>query len=204
MEYLSIFLQSGAAKMLVQLYLSTYVWNHVAAELIIRYFVSRGSRHGVRVCMAPMLIKFCRLIRIGARSNNTLYTDLRGMLVLVLSKPGYIQQRLPDMSCDWTAEHVTLFAREAAYVAMNGAFSGTASAEALFNFSVFSQTLQFEVRVLGAMSSSTCPWRVTLSLMLESMLECIDECMERFDRVGPGAVPTGRIIEGATTATQVA
>lgn len=133
--------------------------------------------------MVPVIMEFCRLIRIGVGSNDTLYKDLQDMLVTVLSIPGDIQQRLPDMPCDWTAEQVMLFALETARVAMNGALSGNTSAKALYYFNVFSQTLQFEVRLLGASAklSSTCPWRVTLSSMLESMLECVDESMESFE-----------------------
>ncbi|WVZ92862.1 hypothetical protein U9M48_038898 [Paspalum notatum var. saurae] len=199
-EYLSIFLRSGVAKMLGQFYLSHYAPHHNVADQAIRYFVSLDGLIGsprAHVWIPSVLMELCRSMDAGAGSNgSTLCDGLRGMLARILSKGSSTQPRLPGMSHDWVAEQMASFTRDAAHAVMDGIvaeeWDSTMLGRTLPEFIIFWRTLRREVRELQAKSprwgSSCCigakqkiPWMAMVSLMLESLLECVEGCMTRFE-----------------------
>ncbi|KAJ1268511.1 hypothetical protein BS78_07G141200 [Paspalum vaginatum] len=198
-EYLSIFFRSGVAKMLGQFYLSHYAPHHSVAEQAIRYFVSINGLIGspsALVWIPSVLMELCRSMDVGARSNGgTLCDDLRGILVRILSKASNTQPRIPDMSHDWAAEQMASFTRDAAHAVMAGILAeewdSTVLGRTLSEFIIFWRTLRHEVRELQAKSprwwgccagaEQKIPWMAMVSLMLESLLECVEGCMKRFE-----------------------
>ncbi|KAL6644574.1 hypothetical protein ACP70R_016182 [Stipagrostis hirtigluma subsp. patula] len=189
-EYLDVFLQSGAAKVLVHFYLSSYVPHRVAADQAIRCFLHPDTRtrpNIVKVWTAPVLMELCRLIAAGAGRGDLLYMDLRGTLATVLSMPSWTPPRSPDLPPEWVAKQVCPFAKEMAQKVMADITRGNRNSVVLdrnlFEFNSFWSVMRRWVCELsvGSASPSESPWMTWLSMALMTMVRFLDGHMEQIE-----------------------
>lgn len=199
-DHLDIFLRSGAAGMLVQLYQSNDERRRAVAERAIRCFLSPDAPAGkgiVMAWMAPVLLEFCRSIAAaaGARTGDSLYTALRGMLATVLSDPEWTPERWHGVSWRRVAEELTRLTEEMAKAVIqeiatayrSGCSRPAASTRNLVEFKAFWSVLRRQVLELD--DERIQPWRKLLSRILEWLLRSVKDCMARFEMSLPLAPP---------------
>ncbi|CAO2184180.1 unnamed protein product [Urochloa humidicola] len=178
-DHLDIFLGSGAAVLLVQLYLSGQPPRRDEAGRAILCFLSPDPV--VKVWTAPVLLDFCRCIA-AAADGDPLYLDLRGALAAVLSDPDWKTERWLGAPLERVAVEVNGFALETAKAIVEeiaGAYSHATAANLVgysveVEFKVFSSTLRKLVLDRHADAKS-------LFETLVSLLRSVDECMARFE-----------------------
>ncbi|XP_020081752.1 E3 ubiquitin-protein ligase UPL5-like [Ananas comosus] len=192
LDYVEVFLLSGATVALVKLYLTKY---HSAAEKAIRYFVNSNSEYlpkDFQVKCIPILLDFCKLLAWTVGKKDSLYLSCRNAFASLLDVP----------DC-WWAGHLEWpvnvipqllpFAREMADIVIAGLSSDSmlVSAKDLCELSSFLHALRRAVQEwmggktgpIPKMVYNSCDhWISTLYAIYRELLKKVDECLKKLNR----------------------
>ncbi|KAF7105419.1 hypothetical protein CFC21_106234 [Triticum aestivum] len=214
-DYIQIFLESGAAITLVDLYLSDVSLSHTQAERAIRCFLSMDPASlpstvtlmtgsdpaslppSVMFATVPVLLEFCRLLSSAAGNGDSLYKSCRYTLASILCLPFSMLTSTKSP----TRVRVLPFAREVVELVLNG----LASESMMVSRTDLEELSNFFKVLCPVMPDGLMPnniynishkrgdtWIWELHEMSMNLLKILDECLWRLEMNLPSSSSESR------------